>query len=69
MEGLEGARRIKAELPGTKVILLSVVDENTLRIAAAKNGADAFLLKDARISEIFSNIRGKPSAKILPGSA
>lgn len=63
MEGLEGTRRIKAELPQTKVILLSVVDVYALRAAARKYGADAFLRKDAPIAEIFSHIRGRPSAQ------
>jgi DNA-binding NarL/FixJ family response regulator len=66
MEGLEGARRIKAEMPRTRVILLSVVDEDALRIAAAKYGADGFLLKGAPIVEIFSRIRGKPLSKLIP---
>lgn len=63
MEGLEGARRIKAEMPRTRVILLSVIDEDALRIAAAKYGADGFLLKDAPIAELFSYIRGKPLSR------
>lgn len=66
MEGLEGARCIKAELPRTRVILLSVVDENALRLAAAKYGADGFLLKDAPIASIFSQIRGKPLSRLIP---
>jgi two-component system, NarL family, nitrate/nitrite response regulator NarL len=66
MEGLEGARRIKAEMPRTRVILLSVIDEDALRVAAAKYGADGFLLKDAPIAEIFSRIRGKPLARLIP---
>ncbi|HEV2489091.1 MAG TPA: response regulator transcription factor [Candidatus Acidoferrales bacterium] len=66
MEGLEGARRIKAETPATRVILLSVVDEPALRVAAAKYGADVFLPKDAPISEIFSRIRGKSPIKSGP---
>lgn len=66
MEGLEGARRIKVEMPRTRVILLSVVDEDALRVAAAKYGADGFLLKDAPIAEIFSHIRGKSLSRLIP---
>ena len=65
MEGLEGARRIKVEMPHTRVILLSVVDEDALRVAAAKYGADGFLLKDAPIAEIFSRIRGKSLSRLI----
>lgn len=57
MAGLEGARNIKAEIPSTKVIFLSVVDEQVLRDAAGRYGADDFLSKDSPISEMFSHIR------------
>lgn len=57
MAGLEGARHIKAEIPSTKVIFFSVVDEQALRDAAGRYGADDFLSKDSPISEMFSHIR------------
>jgi DNA-binding NarL/FixJ family response regulator len=59
IEGLQGARSIKAELPETRIVLLSVVDEPALRDAAQRYGADVFVSKDAQISDIFSYIRGK----------
>lgn len=57
MAGLEGTRRIKAEMPSTRVIFLSVVDEEALREAARRYGADDFLSKDAPIAKIFSRVR------------
>src|SRR3989454_9761058 len=42
LDGLEATRRIKASLPGTKVIMLSAVDGETYRNTAAKHGADGF---------------------------
>ncbi len=54
--------RIKARLPETKVIMLSVLDGETYRKAAAKCGADAFLFKSAEISELLSVIRWGRSA-------
>ena len=39
LDGLEATRRIKASLPGTKVIMLSAVDGETYRNTAAKHGA------------------------------
>lgn len=66
MEGLESVRRIKAELPRTRVLLLSVVDEISLRVAATKYGADGFVKKGAPISQIFSLIRGKTSQNGAP---
>ena len=66
MEGLEGARRMKVEIPCTGGILLSVIDEDALRVAPAQYGADGFLLKDAPIAEIFSHIRGESLSKLFP---
>ncbi|PYU12492.1 MAG: hypothetical protein DMG29_13990 [Acidobacteria bacterium] len=62
--GLETTRRIKAELPQTRVILLSAVDGNVYRDAAKNCGADAFLLKGVPVSEVLSVIRHgtRPSA-------
>jgi len=61
MGGLDGAKRIKTELPETRVILLSLVDEATVRDAAMRYGADAFLNKGAPISEMFTQIRARKS--------
>lgn len=66
MAGLEGARRIKREMPSTAVIFLSVVEEDVLREAAARYGADDFLTKDVLISELFSRVR-RCAARAMPG--
>jgi DNA-binding NarL/FixJ family response regulator len=61
MAGLDGTRRIKAEMPSTTVIFLSVLDEGALREAAARYGADDFLTKDEPISGILAHIRRRTS--------
>lgn len=66
MAGLEGTRRIKFEMPSTTVIFLSVLEEEALREAGARYGADDFLTKDALISEMFSCIRRR-AARDMPG--
>ena len=68
MGGLEGARKIKLELPDTRVILLSLVDESAVRDAAMRYGADAFLSKSAPISEILTQIRGRRSKAFTGGA-
>ena len=45
VNGLEALRRIKAERPETKVIIMTVHTEDAYRRAAEASGADAFLLK------------------------
>ncbi|HEV2222655.1 MAG TPA: response regulator transcription factor [Candidatus Acidoferrales bacterium] len=68
MGGLEEARRIKLELPDTRVILLSLVDESAVRDAAMRYGADAFLSTGAPISEILTQIRGRRSKAFTGGA-
>src|SRR5437870_7082042 len=59
-DAFDATQRIKARLPGTKVIMLSVLEGEAYRKAAAKCGADAFLSKSAEISDLLSVIgRGR----------
>ena len=67
-DAFEAARRIKTSLPATKVIMLSVLEGEAYRKAAAKYGADVFLLKTAEISEIFSAVRRGRAAKAGQGN-
>ena len=57
-DAFDATQYIKTRLPGTKVIMLSVLEGETYRKAAAKYGADAFLPKSAEISELLSVIGG-----------
>ena len=43
LDGLQATRRLKAEVPKTRVIMLSTGGDETCRRAAEKYGADAFL--------------------------
>ncbi len=56
-DGLEATKRIKAQHPEEKVIVLTVHDEEAYRRAAAQSGADGFLTKKAIIPDLFSAIR------------
>jgi len=56
MNGLEATRRIKAVQPETKVIILTVHDEESYRKAAHESGADAFLLKETAAAELIPTI-------------
>jgi|SRR2546422_8475705 len=58
-DAFDATQRIKARLPGTKVIM------EAYRKAAAKHGADAFLLKTAEISQFLPAIRrGRPAKAV-----
>ncbi len=58
VNGLEVLQRIKAARPETKVIIVTVHSEDAYRRAAAKDGADAFLVKKTLMTALLPAIRG-----------
>jgi DNA-binding NarL/FixJ family response regulator len=70
-DGIEATRQIKEELPGTKVVALTVSDEDDDLFSAIKNGADGYLLKDLKPEELFEMLRGvmKGETPISPAVA
>jgi DNA-binding NarL/FixJ family response regulator len=52
--GLEATRRIKAELPETKIIMLTVSGEEWHLFDALQSGASGYLLKSLEASELTS---------------
>jgi DNA-binding NarL/FixJ family response regulator len=50
--GLEATRQIKAELPGTKIVMVTVSDDSDDLFEAIKSGADGYLLKDMSEEEL-----------------
>jgi len=63
-DGLEATRQIKGSLPETVVIMFSPLDGMEYRDAAARSGANGFLVKATAISQILSTIR-----RSLPGES
>jgi len=45
MNGIEATRRIKAAMPDTKVVVLTLLDDTPTREAAHAAGADGYLVK------------------------
>ncbi len=58
MDGLEATRRIKAELPETKIVILTVSDEDENLFQAIKFGAEGYLLKNLQSQMFFDLIDG-----------
>lgn len=58
MDGLEATRRIKAELPETKIVILTVSDEDENLFQAIKFGAEGYLLKNLQSQAFFDLIDG-----------
>ncbi len=57
-DGIEATRRIKAELPETKVIMLTVSDDEEDLFEAISSGAHGYLLKNIRPEELFERLEG-----------
>lgn len=56
--GVEATRVIKEQYPETRVMILTVSDEDDELFAAIKSGASGYLLKDLEPNELFGMIRG-----------
>jgi len=70
-DGIEATRRLKAELPETKVIMLTVSEEDDDLFEAISSGAHGYLLKNLRPEELFEMLEGalRGEAVIAPAMA
>jgi two-component system nitrate/nitrite response regulator NarL len=57
-DGLEATRRIKAQMPDVRVVMLSVSDDEGDLVTAVRYGADGYLLKDLLPETLFQQLRG-----------
>ena len=57
LNGLEATRQIKARQPETKIIIVTLHDEEAYQKAAAENGADSFLCKKTLLKSLIPTIR------------
>ncbi|OKJ17156.1 response regulator [Kitasatospora sp. CB01950] len=65
MDGLEAARRVCAELPRCKVIMLTTFDVDDYVFDALYAGASGFLLKDVRRDDLAHAVRVVNSGEAL----
>lgn len=56
--GVVATREITAQLPETRVVVLSTYDDDELVFEAIRAGAHAYLLKDASEADVLETIRG-----------
>lgn len=62
-DGLEATRLLKAELPDTKIVMVTVSDENEDLFEAVKSGAEGYLLKNMSESELNRTLKAIASGE------
>ncbi|RJP40897.1 MAG: DNA-binding response regulator [Desulfobacteraceae bacterium] len=77
MNGISAIREIKKQSPKTKILVLTIHQDEEYILTAFQTGADGYCLKDARFDEVLNAMKtilsGKPymsgevSAKVLTG--
>jgi len=63
MDGIEATRRIKAELPGVRIIGLSMFEDEQAARNMLDSGAEAFVAKSASSAELLKAIYGSKQVR------
>jgi len=71
VDGIEGTRRIKREMPDVAVVVLTTFSDSQLVLEAIDAGANGYMLKDAEPDELLRAIRvaAKGESPISPKAA
>ncbi|HEX2192647.1 MAG TPA: response regulator transcription factor [Acidimicrobiales bacterium] len=65
MDGIEAARRIREMAPSTRVIMLTVSDEEDDLYGAVRAGANGYLLKDSSLDDVADAVRAVAQGESL----
>jgi DNA-binding NarL/FixJ family response regulator len=57
LSGIEAARRIHEELPGSRILVLTVHDEEEYVVPVIQAGAAGYLVKDSAASELLAAVK------------
>jgi DNA-binding NarL/FixJ family response regulator len=57
LNGLDAARQLRRDMPGIKIIFLTVNEDPDLAVEAFRVGASGYLLKNSAASELFQAIQ------------
>ena len=68
LDGVELTRRIREELPQTKIILMSSYTEDAYRLSASNSGADAFVNKLVLTSSFVPAVQDVIRRRLSRGS-
>jgi DNA-binding NarL/FixJ family response regulator len=65
LDGIEATRRISATGSRSKILVLTMHDEDALRARALRAGAAGFLTKDCELKEVVDAVRAVDSGEVL----
>lgn len=70
-DGLTATRLIKAEMPDTKIVMLTVAQQDEVLFESLKSGASGYLFKSSRASQLLSHLGQltEGQAALSPGLA
>jgi DNA-binding NarL/FixJ family response regulator len=69
LDGIEATRRVVAEHPQVKILILTTFDTDSYVLQALRAGASGYVLKDAQIDSIVSSILAVMSGERVMASA
>jgi two-component system NarL family response regulator len=65
--GVEATRTIKARWPGSRIIMLTAIDDDETVLESIQAGADGYLTKDKAIDDVVATVRAaNAGATLLP---
>ena len=67
LDGVEATRRIRAAVPTTRVLMLTMYDDDATVFTAMQAGAQGYLLKEAEQEEIVRAVRGVVAGEAIFG--
>jgi len=65
LSGIEGLGHIKAKLPDTRIVMLTIRDDANTIVSAFQKGASGYLLKNAGVDRIIAAVREARSGGML----
>ncbi|MEP6625168.1 MAG: response regulator transcription factor [Acidimicrobiia bacterium] len=65
IDGIEATRRITANGSSSRILVLTMHDEDALRARAIRAGAVGFLTKDCELREVVESVRAVASGEML----
>jgi DNA-binding NarL/FixJ family response regulator len=67
LDGVEATRRIRAAVPATRVLMLTMYDDDATVFTAMQAGAQGYLLKEAEQDEIVRAVRAVVAGEAIFG--